>query len=478
MNFRQPNEDLFETSRMSFGEHLEELRKVLVRACYGVLIASVVGFWFAESVVEILTEPLVTAIGEYDLYDASKKLEERYGYVPPEYVPWMKQDQRIPQQVQISPAELAKALQTVIPDFAEKVNLVPYGFRVSDFDRRQLPALCKRLSKPDDEDEPTTEKLQAIWQAIPPSDQATISNVASKSEASSSDLVEVVAIFDQLSKLDSFSNAGAFADELTETESGFRTLFSAAKPKPLAKMKKKLDEENDGALSQQLNRALITSVFSQQMPVLKADLFTIEIWESGEFEPQSLGVAEGFTVWLKAGVFTSLVLAGPWIFFQLWSFVATGLYPHEKKYIHVFLPISIFLFVAGVLLAFYFVFQPVLGFLFSFNRAMGIAPQMRINDWLSFVMFLPLGFGLAFQLPLVMLFMNRIGLFSIQDYMSKWRLAVLVIFVLAMFLTPADPISMMLLAVPLTFLYFLGIAMCRWMPRAENPFGEETAVGA
>ena len=211
------------------------------------------------------------------------------------------------------------------------------------------------------------------------------------------------------------------------------------------------------------------------MPPLKADLFTIEIWENGEFKPQSLGVAEGFTVWLKAGLFTSLVLSGPWIFFQLWSFVATGLYPHEKKYIHVFLPISIFLFVAGVLLAFYFVFQPVLGFLFSFNRAMGIAPQMRINDWLSFVMFLPLGFGLAFQLPLVMLFMNRIGLFTIEDYLSKWRIAVLVIFVLAMFLTPADPVSMLLLAIPLTFLYFLGVAMCRWMPRNENPFGEGEA---
>jgi len=206
-------------------------------------------------------------------------------------------------------------------------------------------------------------------------------------------------------------------------------------------------------------------------------LVPIEIWENGEFEPLALGVAEPFTVWLKAGLFTSLILSGPWIFFQIWSFVASGLYPHEQKYIHVFLPISILLFVTGVLLAFYFVFQPVLGFLFSFNRSMGIAPEMRINDWLSFVMFLPLGFGLAFQLPLVMLFMNRIGLFTVENYLSKWRVAVLVIFVLAMFLTPADPISMLLLAVPLTFLYFMGVAMCKWMPHNENPFGDETTAG-
>ena len=214
------------------------------------------------------------------------------------------------------------------------------------------------------------------------------------------------------------------------------------------------------------------------MPPPQVELSEIEIWEDSDFQPQALGVGEGFSVWLKAGLFTGLTIAGPWVFFQLWTFVATGLYPHEKKYAHVFLPISILLFVAGVLLAFFFVFQPVLGFLFSFNRQMGIAPQMRINDWLSFVMFLPLGFGIAFQLPLVMLFMNRIGIFSVEDYMSKWRVAVMIIFVLAMFLTPADPISMLLLAIPLTFLYFLGVGMCKWMPRSKNPFGEDAAVPA
>ena len=95
---------------------------------------------------------------------------------------------------------------------------------------------------------------------------------------------------------------------------------------------------------------------------------------------------------------------------------------------------------------------------------------MRINDWLSFVMFLPLGFGIAFQLPLVMLFMNRINLFSVEAYLDKWRIAVMCIFVLSMILTPADPISMLLLAIPLTLLYFLGVGMCQWMPKNSNPF--------
>jgi sec-independent protein translocase protein TatC len=87
-------------------------------------------------------------------------------------------------------------------------------------------------------------------------------------------------------------------------------------------------------------------------------------------------------------------------------------------------------------------------------------------------MMLPLGFGISFQLPLVMLFLNRIGIFTLEAYLSRWRIAVLVIFVLAMFLTPADPISMLLLAVPLTILYFGGVALCKWLPRPKSPYGE------
>jgi sec-independent protein translocase protein TatC len=71
-----------------------------------------------------------------------------------------------------------------------------------------------------------------------------------------------------------------------------------------------------------------------------------------------------------------------------------------------------------------------------------------------------------------MLFLHRIGIFSIRAYWDKWRISVLVIFVISMLLTPADPISMLLMALPLTFLYFLGIGMCYWMPRNKSPFAE------
>jgi sec-independent protein translocase protein TatC len=106
---------------------------------------------------------------------------------------------------------------------------------------------------------------------------------------------------------------------------------------------------------------------------------------------------------------------------------------------------------------------------------MHIDPQLRISDWLSFVLILPLGFGISFQLPIVMLFLERIGIFSVRTYLSHWRISVLVIVFVAMVLTPADPYSMMLMAAPLVGLYFFGVALCHWMPRRTTPFGE--AIG-
>jgi sec-independent protein translocase protein TatC len=187
---------------------------------------------------------------------------------------------------------------------------------------------------------------------------------------------------------------------------------------------------------------------------------------------QSLGVHEPFMVYIKASLVLGAVISSPFVFYFVWQFVAAGLYPHEKSYVFVFGPFSLALFLAGAALAYFAVIGLVLNFLFSFNAAMGIDPDPRINEWLSFVMLLPIGFGLSFQLPLVMLFLERIGIMSVEGYVAKWRISVLIISVLSMVLTPADPGSMILMFVPLTILYFGGIALCYFWPKRKTPFGE------
>lgn len=209
-----------------------------------------------------------------------------------------------------------------------------------------------------------------------------------------------------------------------------------------------------------------------------SDEFLVELYlwkriaDTKQVRTSSLSAHEPFSIFVKAGLLVGVLVSSPWLFYQIWNFVAVGLYRHERKYIHIFLPFSLGLFFGGAALAFFFVFGPVLKFLFTFNEWLGIDPDPRISEWLGFVIMLPLGFGIAFQLPLVMLFLERIGLFSVATYLRKWRVAILVIFVIAMFLTPADPQSMMLMAVPLTVLYFGGVLLCHLLPRSKSPYDE------
>ena len=207
----------------------------------------------------------------------------------------------------------------------------------------------------------------------------------------------------------------------------------------------------------------------ETMPLDRSQLVPLQLFHRLEDDPRvrviGLAVHEPFSVYIKAALVLGAVLASPFIFYFIWEFVAVGLYPHERQYVHTFLPISLGLFLAGVLLAFFVVFRFVLAFLFTFYQWMGIDPDPRITDWLTFVLILPLGFGISFQLPLVMLFLERIGVFSVASYLGQWRMAVMVIFVIAMVLTPSDPYSMLLMAIPLTLLYFGGIWLCRVMPR-------------
>lgn len=183
---------------------------------------------------------------------------------------------------------------------------------------------------------------------------------------------------------------------------------------------------------------------------------------------QTQKVEESFMIWFKAGLIVGAVIASPGIFYYIWSFVAAGLHSHERRYVYVYLPFSVGLFVSGVVLAFFLVLQYVLTFLLEFNGAMDVAVMPRLSYYVNFVLLLPLGFGIAFQLPLVMLFLQRIGLFETDQYIASWKIAILAIFGIAMVVTPADITSMIALAVPLVFLYALGIAMCRFLPRGRG----------
>ena len=176
----------------------------------------------------------------------------------------------------------------------------------------------------------------------------------------------------------------------------------------------------------------------------------------------SLGPYETIMAYLKASIVIGIVLTSPWIFYQIWSFVAAGLYSYERRVVYRFLPFTTGLFLAGVLFCFFVVLPVILNFLLSFNRWIGIKPQIRLSEWMGFATMLPVMFGLSFQLPLVMLALERAGIFSVEDYKTRRRHAILVIAFLSMMLTPPDPGSMLAMLLPALALYELGIVLCRW----------------
>lgn len=187
---------------------------------------------------------------------------------------------------------------------------------------------------------------------------------------------------------------------------------------------------------------------------------------------EALGLQEPFMIWFKAGLVVAFLVASPGIFFHIWQFISAGLYPHERRYVYFFLPTSLILFWAGAALAFFVIFNMVIDFLLEFNASMGIGASPRLTDYMSFALMLPLGFGISFQLPLVMLVLERLGILSVQLYVSQWRMAILIIAFLSMVLTPNDVGSMLGMAIPLIGLYFVGIAMCKYLPRSDMLRGD------
>jgi len=168
------------------------------------------------------------------------------------------------------------------------------------------------------------------------------------------------------------------------------------------------------------------------------------------------------------------VLASPWIFYQIWAFIAAGLYPKEREYVYKFLGPSIGLFLTGVFLCQFIVLPGAVKALIAFNDYVDLDPDLRLNEWLGFALLLPIVFGISFQTPLVMFFFNRIGTFSWEDYWSKWRYAVIILAFFSALITPTpDAITMSYLFVPMFGLYMVGVAVCKFFPPSHEQFADD-----
>jgi sec-independent protein translocase protein TatC len=154
------------------------------------------------------------------------------------------------------------------------------------------------------------------------------------------------------------------------------------------------------------------------------------------------------------------MISVPYIFYQLWAFVAPGLYRHEKRLAFPILVSSVALFYLGAAFAYFFVFPLIFGFLTA-AAPEGVTVMTDISNYLDFVMVMFFAFGLAFEVPVATFLVVRTGISTRQDLARKRPYIVIGAFVLAALLTPPDPISQTLMALPICLLFELGMLFCR-----------------
>jgi sec-independent protein translocase protein TatC len=187
---------------------------------------------------------------------------------------------------------------------------------------------------------------------------------------------------------------------------------------------------------------------------------------------------EAFFTYLKVAFFGAIFFSFPIWATQLWLFIAPGLYRSEKRTIMPFLLASPILFLLGAALAYYFIFPLAWHFFISFETPAGagtvpIQLEAKVSEYLSLVMHMILAFGLAFQMPVGLVLLCKVGILNVQSLRKGRRYAIVGMFVLAAIITPPDVISQVGLAVPLILLYEISILFAVWT--TPKPPKEETA---
>lgn len=180
--------------------------------------------------------------------------------------------------------------------------------------------------------------------------------------------------------------------------------------------------------------------------------------------PTAIGAAEFFTVQLKICLYVALFLGSPVLLWQLWQFIAAGLYEKERKAVRLCFPLSMSLFVAGVVFGFYLLVPYAIYFLNTGDLDL-VEVQVTLDDYLVFLRSLCLALGLIFQLPLIMSFLGWAGI-VLPGTMARYRgHFALSSFIFAAILTPPDPITQSMLAVPMVVLYEVGIWSARFLSK-------------
>lgn len=178
-------------------------------------------------------------------------------------------------------------------------------------------------------------------------------------------------------------------------------------------------------------------------------------------------VAESFALFVKVSLYAAIAISVPFLLWQIWAFVAPGLYPHERKYVTPFVTLSSVFFVLGAATAYYLIFPPAAKYLLGLGQDFRLL--LKADEYFDFIILLMLGMGLVAQMPAITYVLARIGVVTARWMVKVWRFAVIGILVIAAVLSPTGDIpNMLLFAMPMVVLYLISIlvALISGRPRS------------
>ncbi|MBW2502496.1 MAG: twin-arginine translocase subunit TatC [Deltaproteobacteria bacterium] len=185
----------------------------------------------------------------------------------------------------------------------------------------------------------------------------------------------------------------------------------------------------------------------------------------------------GLFFYLKLALVSGVLLASPIIFWQIWKFVAPGLYRHEKRALFPFIILSSLCFLGGAAFGYYVVFPPAFRFLLGYSADF-LSPMPAVNEYFRLSLRLLLAFGVVFELPILMVFLARIGIVDVAFLNRNRKYAVLINFIIAAVLTPTpDIVNQLLMGVPLLILYEVSIVAVWFFGRKKLPYGPPPPAG-
>jgi len=437
--------------RMTFGEHLEELRKRILFALLYVVVGVVVAVSFEKPLMEITLQPHQRAFRNAQ----KSKLLERL-------------------DTQLKELQAFEAPPGAPGEAVPGVSLTDWQVLFRGEIRRQ--AIIRELSEPFSN---FADELEQILPSLPEAERLRFEESYRKQgELFAGKVAERFATLGEL-------------EPVSEIPRRFRVLEE--KLKALKGAEPETDDWLLGGWGDDLDDpitrlAAFNEILTQRKEEVRASAATIEELEQSsrdstikteflealrgfdeivegmqateEARIMVISYLEQFYTHLKVAIIFGLLFTFPLVLYEGWKFVGAGLYKSEQRYVLTFLPFSMVLFAIGAAFGYLILIPTALKFLATWGGA-DIDLAFTLGNYISLFFTLTLVLGLVFQTPLVMVFLNRTGIVAVDGFRKARRMAILIGFVVSAFLTPPDPFSLLLMACPLVLLYEIGIIVCR-----------------